>query len=167
MESVFTRTCYWTISWARWIQSTASPPIYLKSISVLFVHWCLGVIRCLFPSGSPIRSNNWSVKCRHQSSFCHEFWKYWYIASLNTWACSVPVLNSVEELAVALLHIQVVPGYCLSLEVFCDFLRFVEANAKIVLQIRWRTVLSTSLQFIIYELSCQLTLHILGYWHHH
>jgi hypothetical protein len=92
--------------------------------------------------------DNWSLKRRHHLLFWHELWKY--IASLNTWAYSVPVQNSMEELAVVLLHIQWVPGYCPSLEVFCDFIQLIEANANIVPQIRWQTVLSTS--FTIYYL---------------
>jgi len=44
---MFTTACYWSLSWARWIQSTPSHPISQDPLSS---HLCLGLLRVLFPS---------------------------------------------------------------------------------------------------------------------
>jgi len=51
MEPLFTRASYWLISCARWIQSTPSYPISVRSILKWFSHLCLGFLSGLFPSG--------------------------------------------------------------------------------------------------------------------
>jgi len=45
--TVFTRVHHWSLSWARWIQSTPSHPLSLRFIS----HLCLGLPSGPFPSG--------------------------------------------------------------------------------------------------------------------
>jgi hypothetical protein len=54
--TVFTRARHWSLSWARWIQSTHSHPTSLRSILILSPPLCLGLPRGLFPSGSPSRT---------------------------------------------------------------------------------------------------------------
>jgi hypothetical protein len=51
---VFTRACHWSLSWARWFQSTLSHPISLRSILILSYHLCLCLPSGLLPSGFSI-----------------------------------------------------------------------------------------------------------------
>jgi len=41
--TVFTRARQWSVSWARWIQSTSSHPASLRSIPILPSHLCLSI----------------------------------------------------------------------------------------------------------------------------
>jgi hypothetical protein len=50
---VFTRPRQWSLSWARWIQSTPTHPVYLKSILILPFHIAWVLSSCLNPSDSP------------------------------------------------------------------------------------------------------------------
>jgi len=34
--TIFTRSCHWSLHWARWIQSTPSQPIFLRLVTTLF-----------------------------------------------------------------------------------------------------------------------------------
>jgi len=43
LTAVFTRAHHWSVSWARWIQSTTSHSISLRSIVILFSHFHLGL----------------------------------------------------------------------------------------------------------------------------
>jgi len=52
---VFTRSRHWSLSWAKWIQSTFFHPISQRSIFILFSHLCLGLPSGLFPSGFPTK----------------------------------------------------------------------------------------------------------------
>jgi hypothetical protein len=47
--TVFTRTRHWNLSWARWIQSTHSHPMSLRSIIILLSHLRLGLPGGLCP----------------------------------------------------------------------------------------------------------------------
>jgi len=51
--TMFTRTHRWSLSWARWIQSTPFYPISLRSFLILSSRLCLGLPSGLFPS-SPV-----------------------------------------------------------------------------------------------------------------
>jgi hypothetical protein len=51
--TAFTRALYWSLSWARSIQSIPSHPISLRSFLTLSTHLRLGVPSVLFPSGFP------------------------------------------------------------------------------------------------------------------
>ena len=51
--TVFPRAFYWSLSWARSIQSTPSHPITLRSILILSTHLHLGLPSGLFPSYFP------------------------------------------------------------------------------------------------------------------
>jgi hypothetical protein len=53
---VFTKSCYWTLSWASWIQFAPSIPISLRSILMLSSHLRLGLPSGLFPSGLPTKT---------------------------------------------------------------------------------------------------------------
>ena len=59
--AVFTPASWLSLSWARSIQSTP-PSISLTCVLILSSHLSLGFQRCLFPSGSPIKT------CMHFSS---------------------------------------------------------------------------------------------------
>jgi hypothetical protein len=48
---MFTISCHWFISWAKWIQSTHLQPIPLRFISILSSHLRLSLPNILFPSG--------------------------------------------------------------------------------------------------------------------
>jgi len=48
---VLTTARHWSLSWARWIQSTPSHPISLRSIQIFSSHPLLGLPGDLFPSG--------------------------------------------------------------------------------------------------------------------
>jgi len=50
---MFTRACHWSLSWARWIQSTPFHLIFLNHSLTLFSHLRLGLSSGLFPSGFP------------------------------------------------------------------------------------------------------------------
>jgi hypothetical protein len=50
---VFTTARQWSLSWARWIQSTPSHPISLRSILILSFHLCLRLSNGVFPTGFP------------------------------------------------------------------------------------------------------------------
>jgi len=45
----------WFLSWTRWIRTTASYPISIRSILMLFYHLRLGLPNGLFPSGLPTK----------------------------------------------------------------------------------------------------------------
>jgi len=49
--TMFTRACHCSISWARWIQSTPSQPISLRSILTLSSHLYKGLPSAFLPSG--------------------------------------------------------------------------------------------------------------------
>jgi hypothetical protein len=51
----FTRARIWSLSWARWIQSTLSCTVPLKSILIFSLHQRLGLPRGLFPSDFPTK----------------------------------------------------------------------------------------------------------------
>jgi hypothetical protein len=51
--TVFTTVCHWPPSRARWLQSTPSHPISLRSILILSSHLRLGLLNGRFHSGSP------------------------------------------------------------------------------------------------------------------
>jgi len=53
--TVYTRTRHWSLSWARWIQSTPSHPISPRSILILSSHIRLGIPSGLFVSGFPTK----------------------------------------------------------------------------------------------------------------
>jgi len=53
--TVFITTSHWSLSWARWIHSTPSNPISLRSILILFFHLRLDLQNGLFPSGFPTK----------------------------------------------------------------------------------------------------------------
>jgi hypothetical protein len=53
--AVFIRACHWSLSWARWIQSTSSNHIYLRSILILSFHLRTDLPSCSFPSGLPTK----------------------------------------------------------------------------------------------------------------
>jgi len=46
--TVFTITHHWFLFWSRWIQSTTSHPMYLRSI-LMSSHLCLDLPSGLFP----------------------------------------------------------------------------------------------------------------------
>jgi hypothetical protein len=50
---VFTTAHQWCLSWARWIQSTTSHSVSLKSILILSSHLRLGLPSGVFPSDFP------------------------------------------------------------------------------------------------------------------
>jgi len=50
LNTVCTRTCHWSLSRARCIQSKASYPNTQRSIVILFYLLCLGLLNGLFPS---------------------------------------------------------------------------------------------------------------------
>jgi hypothetical protein len=52
--TVLTRSCHWSLSWARWIQSTSSHCISLRSV-ILSSYPCLGLSSGLFSSSFPTR----------------------------------------------------------------------------------------------------------------
>ena len=55
--TAFTTAHHVSISWARWIQSTPSHPIYfLKSLLILYSYLCLGLPSGFFPSGLPTKT---------------------------------------------------------------------------------------------------------------
>jgi hypothetical protein len=49
--TVFTRPSYWSLAWARWIQSTSRNPISLRSILIQSSHVRLGLPNVSFSSG--------------------------------------------------------------------------------------------------------------------
>jgi hypothetical protein len=51
--TVFTRARHFSLTWARWIQSTPSHPISLRSSLMLSSHLRLGLPSGLFPTGFP------------------------------------------------------------------------------------------------------------------
>jgi hypothetical protein len=51
--TVFTKARHLSLSWARWIQSTVSHRIFLRSILILPSHIGLGFHNGIFPSGFP------------------------------------------------------------------------------------------------------------------
>jgi hypothetical protein len=53
--TMFTWPRCWTLSWARWIQSTSSHTIYLRWILKLSSYLRLGLSSGLFPSGFPTK----------------------------------------------------------------------------------------------------------------
>jgi hypothetical protein len=61
---VFTRACRLYLSWAKWIQSTLSDNIFLRSILILSFHLRIGLPSLLFPSGFPTKM------CAFLSSSC-------------------------------------------------------------------------------------------------
>jgi hypothetical protein len=57
--TILTRACHWSLSWDRWIQSTPSHCISLRSSLILSSHLCLGLPGGLFPSGIPTQIFVW------------------------------------------------------------------------------------------------------------
>jgi len=53
--NVFTRTCYLSQPWARWIHSTPSHPTSFKFALILLYHLCLGLLKGRFLSNIPIK----------------------------------------------------------------------------------------------------------------
>jgi len=51
--TMLTRTCQWSLSWTRWIQSSPSHTISPRHFLILFSHLRLGLPSGLFPSGFP------------------------------------------------------------------------------------------------------------------
>jgi len=41
--TVFTRSCHWSLSWSKWIQSTSSHTLSLRYILILSSHLCIGL----------------------------------------------------------------------------------------------------------------------------
>jgi len=52
--TVFTRVRHWSITWAKWIQSTLSHPCFVRYI-LISSHLRLGLPSCRLPSGFPIK----------------------------------------------------------------------------------------------------------------
>jgi len=52
--TIVTRPCHWTLSWARWIQSTPSHSIFWRFV-LIFSHLCPGLLSGLFPLGFPTK----------------------------------------------------------------------------------------------------------------
>jgi len=67
--TVFTRACHWSLFSAKWIQSTHSQPISLKSILMLSLYLCLGLLRGLFPLGFPTK-----ILCTFLIFAMHAIW---------------------------------------------------------------------------------------------
>jgi hypothetical protein len=63
---VFTTAHHWSLSWARWIQSTPFQPISRISILILSSHLRLGLTTGLFPSGFPTK-----ILYSHLSHACY------------------------------------------------------------------------------------------------
>jgi hypothetical protein len=65
--TVFTTCLQWSLSWARWIQSTSSHPISLRSILILSSHLRLGL-----PNSLPSRFFNQNI-VRCENYYCWTF----------------------------------------------------------------------------------------------
>jgi hypothetical protein len=50
------RFLHWSLSWARWIQSIPTHPIFLRFILIIFSHLHLYLACGLFPSGFPTKT---------------------------------------------------------------------------------------------------------------
>jgi len=64
--TMFTRARHWSLSWAGYIQSTTSHPLYLISILILSPHLCVGLSSGLF------KFSNQNIVCiSHVSHACY------------------------------------------------------------------------------------------------
>jgi hypothetical protein len=61
---------HWSLSWARWIQSIPSQPIFLTSGLILSSHLHLDLPSSLFPSGFPTKILYWC--------WCWCWWWWWW-----------------------------------------------------------------------------------------
>jgi hypothetical protein len=62
----FSTARYWTIFWARWLQSRSSFPISFRSTLILFFYLCLGTP---VPSSSAIKNGTATLPLPHMSSW--------------------------------------------------------------------------------------------------
>jgi len=69
--TVFTRVRHWPLSWARWIQSTTSHPISLRSLLILYFHVRLGLSIGLFHSGFSTKIYTFHISPMHATSPAH------------------------------------------------------------------------------------------------
>jgi hypothetical protein len=81
----FTRVRQWFLSWARWIQSTPSHPIFLRSVLVLFSHLPLGLPSGLLPYGlaTKILYAFLISSMRYNVSMCSNCWTFWAVFPLQ------------------------------------------------------------------------------------
>jgi hypothetical protein len=99
--TVFTRARHWSLSWARWILSTSSRPLPLRSILILSYHLCLGLPSGVFPSDFPTNILYaffiYACYVPHQSHpwFCHpnNIWRSVQVRKVLMRSSSVPCLK--------------------------------------------------------------------------
>jgi len=92
--TVFTRACHWSLSWANWIQSITSDPIFLRSILILSSNLCLGLQSGLFHAGFPTNIVNAFLICPVRL----------ILLDLITWIIFGEVYKLCRSLLCSLLH---------------------------------------------------------------